>query len=386
MTRAVRAFLEPRHVALAEQVRAIVEERIAPLPEPDDDDDARRQARDLLLMMGELGWYRHVSNEDLRAICLVREALGAASPLADSVFALQGLGSRPLSLGGSPQLRDRWLPKVESGEVMAAFAMTEPEAGSDVAGMRTRAVRDGDEWVLDGEKHLISNAGMADFYCVFARTDPDAGTRGISCFFVEAGRPGLVFTGAQVMASPHPLGALRFDGCRVPADNLLGDEGGGFKLGMISLDRLRPTVAAAACGMARRALDEALAHARRRRQFGKPLADLQLIQTKLARTAIDLDAARLLTYRAAWEKDGGADRITREAAMCKAFATEAAQRAVDDAIQVIGGLGCLADHPVDRLYRSVRALRIYEGTTEIQHLIVARDLLKEADAAEGGGS
>ena len=381
MTGAIRAFLEPRHVALAAELEAV-----ACLPEPADDGAARIQARELLKLMGDLGWYRHVSAEDLRAICLVREVLGAACPLADSVFALQGLGSRPLALGGSQALRDLWLPRVESGEAMAAFAMTEPEAGSDVAGLRTTAVRDGQQWVLHGEKHLISNAGIADFYCVFARTDPSAGRRGISCFFVEADRPGLVFTGAQVMASPHPLGGLRFDGCRVPAGNLLGDEGGGFKLGMIALDRLRPTVAAAACGMARRALHEALTHARRRRQFGKPLADLQLIQTKLARTAIDLDAARLLTYRAAWEKDRGANRITREAAMCKAFATEAAQRAVDDAIQVIGGLGCLANHPVDRLYRSVRSLRIYEGTTEIQHLIVARDLLAEADAAQEPGS
>lgn len=376
MTRAIRAFLEERHEQLAVEVSAIASQQIATLPEAEDDDAARIQARELLRLMGDLGWYRHVSSEDLRAICLIREALGAASPLADSVYALQGLGSRPLALGGLPELREAWLPKVESGEAMAAFAMTEPGAGSDVAGMSTRAVREGDDWVIDGSKHLISNAGIADFYSVFAVTDPTAGTRGISCFFVEADRPGVVFDRAQVMSSPHPLGALRFEGCRVPAGNLLGDEGAGFKLGMISLDRLRPTVAAAACGMARRALEEALAHARQREQFGQPLASFQLIQTKLARTAIDLDAARLLTYRAAWEKDQGADRITREAAMCKAFATEAAQRAVDDAIQVIGGLGCLANHPVDRLYRSVRSLRIYEGTTEVQHLIVARDLLK----------
>lgn len=376
MTGAIRAFLEPRHEALAVEVSAQAAQRIAPLPEPADDGAARVQARQLLALMGELGWYGHVAIEDLRALCLIREVLGAASPLADSVFALQGLGSRPLALGGSDDLRERWLPRVESGEAMAAFAMTEPCAGSDVAGMRTRAVRHGEDWVIDGEKHLISNAGIADFYCVFAVTDPDAGTRGISCFFVEADRPGLSFDHAQIMASPHPLGALSFKGCAVPAGNLLGDEGAGFKLGMISLDRLRPTVAAAACGMARRALDEAIRYARTRRQFGKPLAELQLIQTKLARTAIDLDASRLLTYRAAWEKDQGAERITQEAAMCKAFATEAAQRAVDDAIQVIGGLGCLAEHPVDRLYRSVRALRIYEGATEVQHLIIARGLLQ----------
>ncbi|HKY60844.1 MAG TPA: acyl-CoA dehydrogenase family protein, partial [Gemmatimonadota bacterium] len=290
------------------------------------------------------------------------------------------LGSTPIILGGAPALRERWLPAVASGEAMAAFAMTEPEAGSDVASMATSARRDGEGWILDGVKTFISNAGIADFYTVFASTDPGRGHKGIACFVVPAHADGLVFEGPQVLSAPHPLGTIRFDGCRVPADSRVGDEGQGFKLGLATLDRLRATVAAAACGMAARALDEALAHAVERRQFGKPLAEFQLVQEKLARMAIDLAAARLLTYRTAWEKDRGAERVTLEAAMAKAFATEAAQRIVDDAVQILGGRGVLAEHPVDRLYRSIRALRIYEGTTEIQHLVIAGKLI-EASAS-----
>jgi acyl-CoA dehydrogenase len=259
---------------------------------------------------------------------------------------------------------------------MAAFAMTEPEAGSDVSSLATRARREGDAYVLDGRKSFISNAGIADLYAVFAATDPAAGNRGISCFLVPADTPDLRFAGAQVLSAPHPLGEIEFTGCRVARENRLGEEGEGFKLGMRTLDRLRPTVAAAACGMASRALAEALAHARRRRQFGKALAEHQLIQEKLAVAATDLTAARLLTYRAAWELDHGAPRGTVESAMAKAFATETAQRVIDAAIQILGGRGVLAESPVERLYRSVRALRIYEGTTEIQWLVIARGLVR----------
>ncbi|MGH9335537.1 MAG: acyl-CoA dehydrogenase family protein, partial [Vicinamibacteria bacterium] len=248
--------------------------------------------------------------------------------------------------------------------------------GSDVASMKTTACRDGDGWVLDGVKTFISNAGIADFYTVFVSTDPERGHRGISCFVVPADTDGLTFEGAQILSAPHPLGTIRFDACRVPAGALVGEAGQGFKLGLATLDRLRATVAAAACGMAGRALEEALDHARGRRQFGKALAEFQLIQEKLARMATDLAAARLLTYRAAWEKDGGAERVTVEAAMAKAFATEAAQRIIDHAVQILGGRGVLAEHPVDRLYRSIRALRIYEGTTEIQHLVIAGKLIE----------
>jgi acyl-CoA dehydrogenase len=265
---------------------------------------------------------------------------------------------------------------------MGAFAMTEPEAGSDVGSLKTRAVRDGGAWVIDGRKTLISNAGIADYYLTFASTDPEKGSRGITAFVVPADAPGLEFVGAQVMSAAHPLGELAFTGCRVPGSNVVGEVGAGFKLGMATLDRLRPTVGAAACGMAARALDEALGHALERVQFGKPLADFQLVQDKLGRMAIELDAARLLVYRAAWEKDSGAERITTEAAMAKAFATEAAQRVIDQAVQITGGRGVLAASVVDRLYRSIRALRIYEGTTEIQHLIVAGRMIARAkDAA-----
>jgi acyl-CoA dehydrogenase len=307
----------------------------------------------------------------------MREALGEASPLADAVFALQGLGTTPILLGGSVEQKARWLAPIARGKVMTAFAMTEPEAGSDVSAIRTTARRDGSHYVLDGAKTLISNAGIADLYVVFASTDRTQGAKGISGFLVPADTPGLRFARAQVLSAPHPLGEIVFKDCRVPADALLGTEGRGYPLGLAALDRLRPTVAAAACGMAARALAESLAHVRRRQQFGSPLATFQLVQQKLARMATDIAAARLLTYRAAYEKDQGQARITSEAAMAKSFATEMAQRAVDDAVQLVGGRGVLADHPVDRLYRAVRALRIYEGTTEIQQLIIAGELLRQ---------
>jgi acyl-CoA dehydrogenase len=261
---------------------------------------------------------------------------------------------------------------------MAAFAMTEPEAGSDVTSIQTTAIADGDGYVLNGRKTLISNAGIADFYSVFATVDPALGKKGITCFVVPADTPGLEFGGAQLLSAPHPLGDIVFTDCRVPRECRLGSEGGGLRLGLGSLDQLRTTVGAGACGMAQRALDEALRHARGRRQFGQSLASFQLIQDKLARMATDLTAARLLVYRAAWVKDQGADRVTTESAMAKAFATEAAQTIVDAAVQILGGRGVLADHPVDLLYRSVRALRIYEGTTEIQHLVIANDLITRA--------
>jgi len=373
-TRPVRTFLEPSHLALAGRLAGLAGE-IAGRPEPADDPTARTEARALLELFGG-GWLQPILDLDLRGCCLSRETLGEVSPLADAVFALQGLGTTPILLAGTQAQKDRWLGPIAQGKVMTAFAMTEPEAGSDVAAIATTARRDGSHYVLDGRKTLISNAGIADLYVVFASTDPDQGAKGISAFLVPADAPGLRFTGPQVLSAPHPLGELAFEGCQVPTDGLLGAEGKGYGIGLASLDRLRPTVAAAACGMAARALAESLAHVKRRRQFGKPLGQFQLVQQKLARTATDLTAARLLTYRAAYEKDQGQERITSEAAMAKSFATEMAQRAVDDAVQLIGGRGVLADHPVDRLYRAVRALRIYEGTTEIQQLIIAGEVLK----------
>jgi acyl-CoA dehydrogenase len=374
--RLIRTFLEPHHAGLAERAPAFAARDIAPRPEPTDDSTARTEARALLGMLGEGGWLQPIFDLDLRGCCLMREALAEASPLADAVFALQGLGTTPILLAGSEAQKQRWLGPIARGEVMTAFAITEAEAGSDVAGIATTARREGAGYVLDGAKTLISNAGIADLYTVFASTDPSKGPKGISCFLVPADAPGFRFGGPQVLSAPHPLGEIAFKECQVPAEALLGAEGRGYALGLATLDRLRPTVAAAACGMAARALAESLAHVRRRQQFGKALAQFQLVQQKLARMATDLTAARLLTYRAAFEKDQGRERITSEAAMAKSFATEAAQRAVDDAVQLLGGRGVLADHPVEHLYRAVRALRIYEGTTEIQQLIIAGELLK----------
>ena len=374
----VRAFLDDAHVAFAAEIGAWAARELRGRAEPADDAAARTEARALLALLGAAGWFEPIGRLDLRACCVAREALAAASPLADAVFALQGLGGVPLLLESSSPAAARWAPEIVAGRAMAAFAMTEQEAGSDVAAIATRATRNGDAYVLNGAKTYISNAGIADVYTVFASTDPAAGSRGISCFVVPAESRGLRFVRPQVLSAPHPLGEIAFEDCRVPAANRLGEEGRGFALGLKTLDRLRATVGAAACGMAARALAEALAHAGARRQFGKPLAEFQLVQEKLARMATDLAAARLLVYRAAWEADRGAARVTLEAAMAKAFATEAAQRIVDDAVQVLGGAGVMASHPVDRLYRSVRALRIYEGTTEIQHLVIARSLLEGA--------
>ena len=375
-TAPIRAFLDDKHIALAGRVAEFATRTLVPLSEPADDAAARHQARDLLAKLGAAGWFEPIRDQDWRACCLIREALGATSPLADAVFALQALGVVPMLLATNEAMRKRWLDSAIGGRAMASFAMTEPDAGSDAASLGTKAEQNGDSYVLTGTKTFISNAGIADFYTVFATTDGAKRDKGIACFVVPADTPGLRFVRPLLLSAPHPLGEIAFQQARIPGSCRLDKEGEGFKLGLATLDRVRATVGAAACGMASRALAEALAHAKSRRQFGKPIADFQLIQEKLARMATELTAARLLVYRAAWEKDQGAPRVTLEAAMAKAYATEAAQRIVDDAVQILGGRGVLADHPVDRLYRSVRALRIYEGTTEIQHLIIAGQLLK----------
>ena len=379
-SRPVRAFLDDRHARFAGEIGAFAIRELAPRPEPADDATARREARALLGKLGDGGWFAPIQARDWRSCCLAREALAGASPLADAVFALQGLGTLPLLLADNEAMGDRWVTDAIAGRAMAAFAMTEAQAGSDVAAIASTARREGSDYVLNGTKTYISNAGIANFYTVFASTDPAAGGKGLSCFVIPADSPGLRFVEPQILSAPHPLGEIAFEGCRVPVANRLGDEGRGLALGLKTLDLLRSTVGAAACGMAARALAESLAHARTRRQFGKPLCEFQLVQEKLARMATDLTAARLLVYRAAWEADRGAERVTLEAAMAKAFATEAAQRIVDDAVQVLGGAGVMASHPVERLYRAVRALRIYEGTTEIQHLLIAGQLLKDAGA------
>ncbi|MEO5617487.1 MAG: acyl-CoA dehydrogenase family protein [Candidatus Eisenbacteria bacterium] len=376
----IRAFLDERHLEFGRAIAAWAARELGHREEPADDAAGRAEARSMVSELGAAGWFEPIRTGDWRGCCLAREALAAASPLADAVFALQALGGLPLMLAGNEAMKSRWLDEALAGRAMGAFAMTEEGAGTDVAALATRARREGDFYVLDGRKAYISNAGIADFYQVFATTDPALGGKGIACFCVPADTPGCRFVRPLVLSSPHPLGEIAFEDCRVPASHRLGDEGKGFALGLKTLDRLRPTVGAAACGMAARALAEALAHARARRQFGKPIAEFQLVQEKLARMATDLTAARLLVYRAAWEADRGTARITMEAAMAKSFATEAAQRIVDDAVQVLGGAGVIASHPVDRLYRSVRALRIYEGTTEIQHLVIAGHLLADASA------
>lgn len=315
---------------------------------------------------------------DVRAVCLVREALGYASGLADTVFAMQGLGSFPIVLAGTEAQRREYLPPVLAGRSLAAFAITEEEAGSDVAGMQTTATRDGDGWVLDGAKTFISNAGIAGHYVVFANADRALGRKGITAFLVRPDDPGFVFDGPIPLMADHPIGSIRFVGCRLGADRLLGQVGDGFRIAMTTLDAFRSTVGAAAVGMARRALDEALDRTQKRRQFGSALSEFQSTQGYLAEMATELDAARLLVYRAAWVKDGGAPRVSLEAAMGKMYATEAAQRIIDRALQLHGGAGVVVGNPCERLYREVRALRIYEGTTEIQRLVIAGQLLARA--------
>jgi acyl-CoA dehydrogenase len=318
---------------------------------------------------------------DLRSVCLAREAVAFDSGLADAVFAVQGLGSMPIALGGSREMADRLLPDIATGRRIAAFALTEPEAGSDASALRTRAVRDGDSYVLDGLKTFISNAPIASVFTVFARTS-DGPRRSISAFAIEAGTPGLNIGRRQEIVGPHPIAELELTGCRVASTTRLGDEGDGMRLALATLDFYRTSVAAAACGMAARAIHESRARVASRRQFGSPLAGFQLTQAALAEMATDLDAARLLVYRAAWMKDHGATRVTREAAIAKLFATEAAQRIVDRAVQLHGGVGVERGTVVERLYREVRAPRIYEGTSEIQKLVIAREML-EGSAGTG---
>ena len=324
---------------------------------------------------------------DSRSICLIRESLAYRDGLADFMFAMQGLGSGALSLAGSDEQRASYLPRVAAGQAIAAFALSETDAGSDVAAMRCTARRDGEHYVLDGRKTWISNGGIADFYCVFARTSPGQrradGTieaRGISAFVVEPGDPGFSIAARIDVIAPHPLATIAFDGCRLPVARRIGSEGEGFKIAMRTLDVFRSSVAAAALGFGQRALDEAIRHARGRDMFGQALADFQLTQVAIADMATELESARLLTYRAAWMRDRGLP-VTRAAAMAKLSATEGAQRVIDRAVQIFGARGVVSGEVVERLYREIRALRIYEGASEVQKLIIGRDLLTEARGA-----
>jgi alkylation response protein AidB-like acyl-CoA dehydrogenase len=374
-------FFDGRHVDLEAALDEWAGDHVRDLHGTDVDAECRRLVR----LLGEGGWLRHAIGGadtpiDTRAICLIRETLARHNGLADFAFAMQGLGSGAISLFGTEAQRERYLPRVARGVAIAAFALSEPDAGSDVAAMRCAARLDGDTYVLDGEKTWISNGGIADFYVVFARTGEAPGARGISAFIVDADTPGFTVAERIDVIAPHPLARLRFDACHVPAAQRIGAAGQGFKVAMATLDVFRTSVAAAALGFARRAFDEALAHATRRRMFGQVLADFQLTQAKLAQMATSIDASALLTYRAAWQRDRGG-KVTREAAMAKMTATESAQQVIDAAVQMFGGLGVTSGHPAERLYREIRALRIYEGATEVQQLIIARELLR--DAKEG---
>ncbi len=312
---------------------------------------------------------------DVRSLCIIRETLARHNALADFAFAMQGLGSGPISLFGNTQQQTHYLSQVAAGTKISAFALSEPNAGSDVAAMQCSARRDGDDFVLNGTKTWISNAGIADFYTVFARTDDSGGAKGISCFIVEANTPGFAVSERIDLVAPHPLGTLTFEDCRVPADNLVGQEGKGFGIAMATLDVFRSTVAAAALGMARRALDETLDYTAQRDIFGGKLGDLQLVQAKIGEMALGVDASALLVYRAAWTKDCAAERVTREAAMAKYHATETAQQVIDSAVQLHGGKGVTKGYIVESLYRDIRALRIYEGASEVQTTIIARQTL-----------
>jgi acyl-CoA dehydrogenase len=368
-------FFEAKHRKLAAELEAWVGGQPPLAAEERDVDETCRR---FVAALGAAGWLRlavpdDAGGFDLRSLCLVREILGRWSALAEFAFAMQGLGSGAIVLFGTPAQRARFLPSPRSGAALAAFALSEESAGSDVAALRTRARRTTDGWSLSGTKTWISNGGIASQYVVFARTEGEPpSTTGIGAFVVDAATPGLRIAARIEAMAPHPLATLAFEDCRIPFDHLIGEPGGGFKIAMATLDVFRPSVGAAALGFARRAYDEALRRAQSRQLFGAPMAALQLTQAKIADMATALDASALLVYRAAWQRDASGGRITREAAMAKMFATEAAQRVIDDAVQMFGGLGVERGHPVERLYREIRALRIYEGATEVQKIVIAR--------------
>lgn len=373
-------FFDEEHRAFA----AGLVEWLARVNVLDDERNADASCRAWVRALADAGWLRACipgayggirAGLDVRTLCLAREMLANHSALADFAFAMQGLGSAPIALFGSTELQRRYLPNVANGRCVAAFALSEREAGSDVAALATQARRDGDAYVIDGEKTWISNAGVADLYIIFARTSGD-GARGLSAFAVDAGTAGCSVGKRVETISPHPLGSLRLERCRVPVSQRIGEDGEGFKIAMATLDVFRATVGAAALGFARRALAETVAHAKTRLLFGKPLGDLQMAQAAIAAMATDVDASALLVYRAGWVKDTGAARVTRESAMAKWFATEAAGRVCDRAVQLFGARGVVRGEVVERLYRDVRALRIYEGASEIQQIVIAKQTLE----------
>ncbi|MGI9493711.1 MAG: acyl-CoA dehydrogenase family protein [Geminicoccaceae bacterium] len=379
-------FFDEPHRALAADLETWAEDNLVDL----DYEDVDQTCRDLVRRLGKDGWLDHSAPDpsnvdarpdslearlDVRTLCLIRETLARYDGLADFAFAMQGLGAGPISLFGTTQQKNAWLPKTRAGEAIAAFALSEPRSGSDVAAIETTATPDGDGYVLNGEKTWISNGGIADLYVVFARTGEQPGAKGLSALIVPANVAGVEIAERLHVIAPHPLARLRFQDCRVPASSLISKPGAGFKIAMATLDVFRSTVGAAALGFARKALNLSLVRAEGRALFGAPMAELQLVQGMLAEMATDVDAAALLVYRAAWTKDQGAKRVTREAAMAKLHATEAAQAVIDKAVQIHGGDGVRAGHPVETLYREIRALRIYEGASEVQKVIIARQAL-----------
>ena len=367
-------FLDDRHRDLADRLEEWCTANL-----PVDHTDVDGACRDLVRRLGDDGWLAHTAADagdrlDVRTLCLVRETLARHDGLADFAFAMQGLGAGAITLFGTGAQR-AWLDETRAGRAIAAFALSEPRSGSDVAGIETTATPTGDGWRLDGEKTWISNGGIADLYVVFARTGEAPGARGLSAFVVPGDVDGLEVVERLETMAPHPLARLRFDGVSVPADALIGDAGAGFRIAMSVLDVFRASVGAAALGFARRALDESLARARDRVLFGAPLADLQMVQGHLADMALAVDSAALLVYRAAWTKDSGAARVTREAAMAKLFATDEAQKVIDAAVQLHGGDGVRVGSVVEQLYREIRALRIYEGASDVQKVVIARQVL-----------
>ena len=379
---ATTPFFSSEQRELAEHLVQFAEHEIE-VRAGDDERDVDETLRSYVLLLAENDLLKYAVSRpeqpfDLRSFCIIRETLSYSSSLADLAFVMQGLGTYAISLAATEHVRDFWLARAAIGKAIAAFALTEPDAGSDVAAIKTTARRVDDSYIIDGRKRFISNAGVADFYTVFARTGTrEDGRAEISAFIVSARMPGFSVAERTEMIAPHPIGELEFKSCKVPAEDMIGKQGDGLRLSLQTLDMFRASVGAAACGMARRALDESVLYAKTRQQFGKPLSGHQLIQGKLADMATELDAARLLVYRAAYLKDAGAESSTREGSEAKLFATEAAGRIIDQAVQIHGGIGLVRGTVIERLYRDVRALRIYEGTSEIQKLVIAAQLLKE---------
>jgi len=375
-------FFEQRHRELAEHLEKWATDNLNEI----DHSNVDESCIELVAKLGNDGWLKHsaidpedpLSKLDVRSLCLIRETLARFDGLADFAFAMQGLGAGAISLFGTDEQKLTWLSRTRSGQALSAFALSEPRSGSDVANMDLAAVADGSTYILNGEKTWISNGGIADVYCVFARTGEAPGAKGISAFIVPADTPGLVIAERLETVAPHPLARLSFEDCRVPASALIGQPGAGFRVSMSVLDVFRSTVAAAALGFARRALDEAVSRASKRELFGAPLSELQMVQGHIADMAIDVDASALLIYRAAWLKDSGAARVSREAAMAKLFSTDQAQIVIDKAVQIHGGDGVRKGHIMERLYRDIRALRIYEGASDVQKVIIARQTLGAA--------